>query len=243
MAEKEYVEWTLENIINTLKDMKVLSKDMEFTEDDVYSVGDYLPKGMRYAYGASKFVVIAEPEVESNFVVKIPFNGEYIEEEECNEDEGWVYTETVFHQYEGAEYALNYWDYCETEASIYKMAEEAGLASCFAKTELVDYVSGYPVYKQEKATIFGHICYDEERASRYSEERTDSYKKTCQKIGISPNRVNINWMTDFLEYYGAIMLKRFVDFLNKIHIGDLHTDNIGYIGDRPVLVDYSSFDC
>ena len=38
------------------------------------------------------------------------------------------------------------------------------------------------------------------------------------------------------------MMNKLLEFIRTVGINDLHDGNIGYIENRPVLVDYSSFD-
>ena len=106
----------------------------------------------------------------------------------------------------------NGWDYCEAEANKYKRAEEEGLAQCFAKTKKIGDIDGYPIYMQELADIYKSIMF------------------------------NLEWLSDAFHYYGEKVFHKLLEFIRTVGINDLHDGNIGYIGNRPVLVDYSSFD-
>ena len=52
---------------------------------------------------------------------------------------------------------------------------------------------------------------------------------------------NICWLKDFLEFFGEEILKQLNKFIDAYGINDLHTSNVGYIGNRPVLIDYSGY--
>ena len=60
----------------------------------------------------------------------------------------------------------------------------------------------------------------------------------CDGFNECFNRV---WLSDALDYFGEKIFYGLLSFLDDYSIGDLHDANIGYIGMRPVLVDYSSF--
>ena len=44
-----------------------------------------------------------------------------------------------------------------------------------------------------------------------------------------------------LEFFGEEILKQLDRFIDTYGINDLHTSNVGYIGNRPVLIDYSGY--
>ena len=49
-------------------------------------------------------------------------------------------------------------------------------------------------------------------------------------------------MKDFICSYGELAFDKLYDFLSDNNIQDLHSENIGYICERPVLVDFSGFE-
>ena len=99
---------------------------------------------------------------------------------------------------------------------------------------------------QEKAVSFNDYYYDEESdhysedESKYTDEQRNSTKEKCKENKIS--NFNNLWLTDFIQYYGADMFVKFSQFIRNNNINDLHDGNIGYIGNRPVLIDYSGWD-
>jgi hypothetical protein len=186
-----------------------------------------------YAYGASKFVLI--PFAETDYVIKIPYTGSY------NKFSGF-YDDNRHYYFSGSEEYCDYqyadseereWDYCESEAERYLIAEQAGLERCFAKTEFFGYSHGYPVYIQERCITFG----SKRSEHTHSQEQRTTTKELCKYYNIS-----IDWLTDFRLYYGKDIFLDFIDFIKtKGWDDDLRNENIGYIGDRPVLIDYSGF--
>lgn len=184
-------------------------------------------KPFDYATGATKGVLIFE---QLGFVIKIPF---------CRNTEDCYYN-SAYGEYEccyftGAD-TDNGWDYCEAEADKYERAEEEGLAQCFAKTKKIGDIDGYPIYMQELADIYKSIDYQ----SSHTEEDSRQVSSICNSNNFY--MFNLEWLSDAFHYYGEKMFHKLLEFIRTVGINDLHDGNIGYIGNRPVLVDYSSFD-
>lgn len=204
----------------------------ENDEADFYSIvvqpfSEKYKKPFDYATGATKGVLIFE---QLGFVIKIPF---------CRNSEDCEYNST-YGEYEccyftGAD-TDNGWDYCEAEANKYERAEEEGLAQCFAKTKKIGDIDGYPIYMQELADIYKSIDYQ----SSHTEEDSRQVSSICNSNNFY--MFNIEWLSDAFHYYGEKMFHKLLEFIRTVGINDLHDGNIGYIGNRPVLVDYSSFD-
>lgn len=204
----------------------------ENDEADFYSIvvqpfSEKYKKPFDYATGATKGVLIFE---QLGFVIKIPF---------CRNSEDCEYNST-YGEYEccyftGAD-TDNGWDYCEAEANKYERAEEEGLAQCFAKTKKIGDIDGYPIYMQELADIYKSIDYQ----SSHTEEDSRQVSSICNSNNFY--MFNIEWLSDAFHYYGEKVFHKLLEFIRTVGINDLHDGNIGYIGNRPVLVDYSSFD-
>lgn len=204
----------------------------ENDEADFYSIvvqpfSEKYKKPFDYATGATKGVLIFE---QLGFVIKIPF---------CRNSEDCYYN-SAYGEYKccyftGAD-ADNGWDYCEAEANKYERAEEEGLAQCFAKTKKIGDIDGYPIYMQELADIYKSIDYQ----SSHTEEDSRQVSSICNSNNFY--MFNLEWLSDAFHYYGEKVFHKLLEFIRTVGINDLHDGNIGYIGNRPVLVDYSSFD-
>lgn len=204
----------------------------ENDEADFYSIvvqpfSEKYKKPFDYATGATKGVLIFE---QLGFVIKIPF---------CRNSEDCEYN-SAYGEYEccyftGAD-TDNGWDYCEAEANKYERAEEEGLAQCFAKTKKIGDIDGYPIYMQELADIYKSIDYQ----SSHTEEDSRQVSSICNSNNFY--MFNLEWLSDAFHYYGEKVFHKLLEFIRTVGINDLHDGNIGYIGNRPVLVDYSSFD-
>lgn len=204
----------------------------ENDEADFYSIvvqpfSEKYKKPFDYATGATKGVLIFE---QLGFVIKIPFCRN---SEDCEYNS--AYGEYKCCYFTGAD-TDNGWDYCEAEANKYKRAEEEGLAQCFAKTKKIGDIDGCPIYMQELADIYKSIDYQ----SSHTEEDSRQVSSICNSNNFY--MFNIEWLSDAFHYYGEKVFHKLLEFIRTVGINDLHDGNIGYIGNRPVLVDYSSFD-
>lgn len=166
-----------------------------------------------YDYGATKGVLAFK---ELGFVIKIPFI--------CNDD----------YEFSGAE-CENGWDYCQVEVDKFSMANISGLQDCFAETKYIASIGGYPIYIQEYATMFNQG----ELSSCHNEEDMKKVKSLCSSNNY--DCFNTAWLSDVFNFFGEKMFYKLMNFIEDCDIRDLHNGNIGYIGMRPVLVDYSSY--
>ena len=203
----------------------LFNEERPFTEDVFAFFVDNLPINFITDSGATKAVIIPP---EENFVIKIPFQGfiseRYNRDRQCWEDE--------FVRYDSAYCSGSEWDYCLSEVEIYKRAVEAGVQQIFAKTEFITTVDGHPIYIQEKAEIFnrGEHSHPREQLRKTREKTKDYY---CE--------ANEDWLTDVLEYYGEDIFLDFLRFVDDLQLTDLHSGNLGYINNRPVITDYSGY--
>lgn len=219
-----------------------------------------------YDSGVTKLVLIF-PHLD--FVIKIPFTGEIDSDGYFNHCENcdYCYEEcsTMPSACKGCEYRYDHyrgmnsdsdysdyccadtcgnktlthnWDYCEAEVWYANKAKEAGLIVCFAETKLLGYVDGHPIYVQPKAQIYCD-CYSSKYDSHTDEQRADT-KKACERL--NSWCFNVDWLTDFLLFYGDDMFQKFMNFIKEYQIRDLHTGNVGYVDGLPVLVDYGGFE-
>lgn len=224
----------IDEIFKALNNHSCLYEEMEFSNecgeesyDDIYEAAMESNIPFEVASGASKYVIIPN---DGDEVIKIPFNGQM---DESYNDEG-KYEDYIFFPFECAG-VENGWDYCQREVVIADAAEEEELEQCFAITRRIGLVNGYPIYAQEKAEVWSAAHdYDE-----YSEEKKSTTSEKCKQLGVGC--FNSCWLSDFLDYFGEDIFQKFMKFIDKQNIGDLHSDNIGYIGNRPVLIDYSGY--
>ena len=200
----------------------------------------HFPETFKFTWnmGASKLVILPFGE---DFVIKIPFNAQYhghgidCETGEVTSEGGWEYFTSEEYDSENMDFDGNY---CGREADISDIATAEDLEECFAITECVGRCGDYLIYKQARATTILADVLDEKSDSLSLEERK-SIRNKCNNMGVYG--FNIYWLKDFLEFFGEEILKQLNRFIDTYGINDLHISNVGYIGNRPVLIDYSGY--
>ena len=183
--------------------------------------------------GASKCVVLLHNQ---NFVLKIPFTGQQRWMQIKNFDEPKYDSNNfdfVFYPFNCAR-TKDHWDYCNDEVEIFKKAEAAGVSSFFARTDFYGYSKhNHPIYVQERCEVFGSVDVD------------DMYKNLSKEIKTSASEVSSvlpeEWIALAIKYFGQELTNKFLAFVEDEDIDDLHYENFGFIGDRPVLIDYSGY--
>ncbi len=211
----------LKQILNALNSCYFDDLEQDSFDDDiVYPFQNSYKKNFRDASGATKGVLIFK---DFGFVIKIPFI--FCDEEELC----------------GAEDGINAWDYCSQEAYRYEMAKKEGFEGIFLETKFLDYIKGHPIYIQSYADILETIDSIQYSSNHCSSNEKD--KEKVEQIDIEENYdwLDWSWEADLLVQYGIETFKKFKKYLKDNWITDLRDANIGYVGKRPVLVDYAGF--
>lgn len=119
-------------------------------------------------------------------------------------------------------------DHCRIELNLYENAKQQGVEKAFTEVCYLGLVGGYPVYAYPRVDMmFSDI--DLEDSSCESDDASDRVSMDSEHL------------FEFLRAYGKAFFNRFVKFLEDFGIDDLHCDNIGYIENNPVVLDYSGF--
>lgn len=228
-----------EKIIKMLQQVNIPSQFSEDTLNDYVDALKEINSGLEWSWdgGISKFVLLF-----ANYdkVIKIPYLGKYdydAYEDAIAQDVGADHTlEEFFYEFTGPENYDNIergWDYCELETMFYEIAETKGLAQYFAKEELCGWIKGHPIYLQTRVTPLESVC------SRTIGEREAATEKRCQELHI--HCLDTQWVSDFFDEYGEEEYLRLCAFLTEYDITDLHIGNLGYLNNKPILLDYSSY--
>lgn len=166
-------------------------------------------------HGASKMVFISErdDEFSRKYVVKIPFDS-------------WNY------------------DYCNEEVKTYNSIEELypDFTECFAET----WKAGTIEFKSEEPVVMYDVpLYIMERA----DADEDKVEKTSYDYWISCGgkrewycpEGNEETFNCFKAFYGESLVDCLEDIINEMDINDLHENNVGFLKERPVFIDYSGY--
>ena len=182
------------------------------------------------ASGVSKVAIIPK---EKNYVIKIPYYGKY------RKSNGIKCFDPYFSSISKSG------DYCKSEEIIYNKAKANGLGTFFAEIEQIGKIKSIPIYVQRKAVIFEDVHYPEDdEEENLNEHEISIFKTITTKYPdlIEDEYLPISWMKDFIFSYGELAFDKLYNFLSDNNIQDLHSENIGYICERPVLVDFSGFE-
>lgn len=128
------------------------------------------------------------------------------------------------------------YDYCGVEEQLYLKAEEAGLASLFAKTEYINTINGYEIYIQQKCD-----CDYRGSGRSYSEEdeKSTTVVQSLREDSYSSSFA-LCWLIDVYNTYGEEMLINLLEFEQE-WLRDMHYGNYGYRNGKPIILDYSGF--
>ena len=182
------------------------------------------------ASGVSKVAIIPK---EKNYVIKIPYYGVY------RKNNGIKCFDPYFSSISKSS------DYCKSEEIIYNKAKANGLDTFFAEIEQIGKIKSIPIYVQRKAVIFEDVYYPEDdEEENLNEHEISIFKTITTKYSdlVEDEYLPISWMKDFICSYGELAFDKLYNFLSDNNIQDLHSENIGYICEKPVLVDFSGFE-
>ena len=179
-------------------------------------------------YGSTKGVLVPD---DCDYVIKIPFTGIRRKKEEPYKS-----------------FSINgFNEYCELEQFIYYSALVNGLSKFFAKTIKIGEVGNFSIYVQEKASADTwdwsdwtkkNVSSSKRIKSMVSKKEVKNTKKICKK-----NKVkcfNAPFMALVLKENGKETMLKLGRFVNEC-VNDVHMGNLGFIGKKPVIIDYSGF--
>lgn len=136
----------------------------------------------------------------------------------------------------------NYND-CEIEVLVYKLAQKYGLHHFFAPAaQLVSFncsLGEIPIYVMKKVVV------DEDRVSDHFYSLYDGESEDEDDVDewYADNFDEIDaTMQAFVDYYGGAEADNLQNFLNNIHINDIHSGNVGYDeDDNLIIIDYAGY--
>lgn len=224
-------------------------KDIDIDPDEFNcdTIEDYIwsriPSDCSYNYGATKLVIIPN---DADYVIKIPFatQGEREDNGYWDENDNYIEEEGKYIPLCGACYPLSEergWDYCRTETEYYALATEEGLNKFFAKTEYIGDYNGYPIYVQEKCTMYG----DSPDLFTPEEREKASRRSSTLRNGERVRSFGDDFMTSLFQFATEEEIDSLFDFIDKYGIWDLHSSwNYGFLNknNHAVFVDYASYD-
>ena len=138
------------------------------------------------------------------------------------------------------------WDEALEEVSIYNKAVEAGLGMFFPKTEVFCVVNGITFVIQEKID-FSALNTPNSKESKYKYQTRTVSPVIIEKMDncfyqMKRGRaLNPLWASMAIVLYGKRKCKALCKFIIENSINDLHYSNIGYLKDKPIILDFSGY--
>lgn len=136
------------------------------------------------------------------------------------------------------------------EVHIYKQAVEAGLEYLFPKTLFLCELNGIKYIIQEKISFSaGNV--PRMKYPKYQRITQTVARDVSEKMQHEFNRANHGhftrkldkmWTEMICSLYGRKVCVNLCEFVRQYKINDLHRNNIGYINDRPVILDFSGYE-
>lgn len=130
-------------------------------------------------------------------------------------------------------------DYCKIEFENYQAAVNEKVDECFCPIWFEGDYRGIPIYAAD-------LC------NTNQDDHLETIEEVYRASGKSKEDFD-NYLDD--EYYdkegGAAFMRalltnemweKFWSFCQRHHINDLHTGNVGLLGDKPVLIDFSGYE-
>ena len=236
MMNKELIDKIIE-LIDIPNDFGVCEYD-DFLreEEDIYNVLQRNDINAEIRFGCTKLVIIPE---ESDYVIKIPFNGMWYEvyNNETNdyEDDEFI---GFYKANDLGEDCVENWDYCENELCKYERAVEDGFGKFFPDTQFYNWKHSYPIYIQKKickccADMWGDDFKKvSDNTSKYYAEHSDDFYCLPE-----------DWALAAIEYYGAEMMRKFCEYIQEHHMHrDLHHANLGFDeNNAPIVIDWAGY--
>lgn len=148
----------------------------------------------------------------------------------------------------------------EREVAVYQKAIEDNLGDFFPATELAGYI--VPPHNEDESVAFvvQQLISTTVRKIRWDEDcglrirltqiaktvpdcRVSQIARQFSKADLSGYRRELDelWAKTAVSLYGKRKCIALCEFVKKYHINDLHCSNIGYIGIKPVLLDFSGY--
>lgn len=133
------------------------------------------------------------------------------------------------------------------ECEIYQKAKEQGLEKLFPLTEFFGEINGIKFVLQEKIDYSCEDCpYDTKlkyrKISKTATEKIIDKMRNGFKINKGYDRdLDWLWASMVITLYGKKVCKKLCTFIKENEINDLHTSNLGYKNNHPIILDFSGY--
>lgn len=133
------------------------------------------------------------------------------------------------------------------EVCYYEDAKMARLAQFFPRTEHFFSYNGVDFVIQEKVQMqAGDVWGDSavrfnKIAKTVSPKMVDKVQKDLNKVTGYTRHINTLWIACVLSLYGKKATKALCKFVQEHDINDLHGSNVGFMNNKPIILDFSGY--
>ena len=133
------------------------------------------------------------------------------------------------------------------EVNFYKEAKAQNLDKFFPMTEYFFSHNGIDFVVQEKITIQAEDVYGDYLECLSNIGKTvprnmiNKVQKDLNKVSGYTRNINRIWIACLLSIYGKRATKALCKFVQDHDINDLHGSNVGFKGNRPIILDFSGY--
>lgn len=135
----------------------------------------------------------------------------------------------------------------EREVDLYNAAVDLGLKDCFPETKFVCYHNDCEWTYQEIA----RCLFEYDRKTIAQKTQSLAVNEECLEIIANiisdiphcsrTDCMDYRWLKFATHYFGYTFMGKLARFIQINRINDLHRGNIGFINDRPVLIDFCGY--
>ena len=139
-------------------------------------------------------------------------------------------------------------NHCDIELEYYEYSKEWGLEKIFLPIRKVAVLrSGVEIYAQTKFTCA--VCETGYRKREKIEEKVNFDYSRLSKVNAmekrwemyDADRISPIWWARAWQIYGKVFMRKLQDFTQELELGDLHGNNVGWLGNQPIILDYAGF--
>ena len=128
-------------------------------------------------------------------------------------------------------------DFCKIEVENYKKAKRNDLGDFFCEAHFLMNYYNAPCYIMRRAQVDESNLFSDVRRYMSSEGFTEEEIED-KMYDLDDDDILYDF---FCSYYQVDFVDKLMSFLSKEKINDIHSENMGYYGDRPIIFDYSGY--
>lgn len=137
-------------------------------------------------------------------------------------------------------------NYCQLEADNYKKACAYRVERVLLETALLCTLkNGIQLYVQPRYTIDNNDYMDSPIHRHRLQKKCNTYRKPIvSKVAgemYDGFRLNNLWLSRVIQLYGKRFMRSLEKWTQENRIGDLHDCNVGWVNNKPIILDYSGY--